>query len=277
MNRKHMIIIVLLGVSFFSSFITASAQNTQQHIELSQDLYIMQIEEDTFVVTHSFPWPGNSLLVRVSPSDVVFVDTPYENTATKLVIEWIRGHFGQVNIVGINTGFHVDNLGGNAYLLSQHIPVYGSDVTVQLVRERGEQSRAQILEWLKAPKHKRFYEAHQHLEFTVPDRVFNIHDGLQLPLGNEHIEVYFPGPSHSSDNVVVYFPTRKVLFGGCMIKSLESKNLGFTGDADLAEWPKSVRKVLEKYKDSKIVVPGHGKYGDIRLLHHTLQLLATYE
>lgn len=268
-----MIIIVLLGVLFVFFPRVASAQNTQQPIELSQDLYITHIEEDIFVVTHSFPWPGNSLLIRVSPSDVVFVDTPYENTATKLVIEWVREHFGQVNIVEINTGFHADNLGGNAYLLSQHIPVYGSDVTVQLVKKRGEQSRAQILEWLKAPKHQRFYEAHKQLEFQVPDHVFNIHDGLQLPLGNEQIDVFFPGPSHSPDNVVVYFPTRRVLFGGCMIKSLESKDLGFTGDADVAEWPKSVRKVLEKYQDSKIVIPGHGKYGNIRLLHHTLQLL----
>jgi metallo-beta-lactamase class B len=145
------------------------------------------------------------------------------------------------------------------------------------VKERGEHSRAQILEWLKAPQYTRFYEVHQQLEFKVPDHVFNIHDGLQLSIGNEQIEVFFPGPSHSPDNVVVYFPTRRVLFGGCMIKSLESKNLGFTGDADLAEWPKSVRKVLEKYKDSKIVVPGHGECGDIRLLHHTLQLLATCE
>jgi beta-lactamase class D len=269
------IVVIVIGIVglVFCDASTVYTQNTGKPITLSQDLVLTEIEDDLFLVTHSFPWPGNSLVVKVSPTDVVFVDTPYEDTATQLVIEWIRTTFGQVNIIEINTGFHSDNLGGNGYLLSQQIPVYGADLTVQLLKERAEHTRAQTLDMLKAPKHQRFYEAYKTQEFHAPDHVFSIHEGLQLSLGEEQIDVFFPGPSHSPDNLVVYFPKRQVLFGGCMIKSLASKNLGFTGDADLQEWPKSVQKVLERYPDARIVVPGHGKYGDKQLLHHTLALL----
>jgi hypothetical protein len=36
--------------------------------------------------------------------------------------------------------------------------------------------------------------------------------------------VFFPGAAHSADNVVVYFPKKRLLFGGCMIKP---KELGY--------------------------------------------------
>jgi metallo-beta-lactamase class B len=64
----------------------------------------------------------------------------------------------------------------------------------------------------------------------------------------------------------------KLLFGGCMIKSLESKDLGFTGDADLKEWPRSVEKVKNKYKNARFVIPHHSMWGNMSLIDHTLKL-----
>ena len=61
-----------------------------------------------------------------------------------------------------------------------------------------------------------------------------------------------------------------------MVKSHESKKPGYTGDANMEEWPKSVEKVLKRYKDARIVVPGHGKWGDIELLSHMIDLLLEY-
>jgi glyoxylase-like metal-dependent hydrolase (beta-lactamase superfamily II) len=256
-------------------FITAIvyAQSEDSVVKLSQDLIVTKIDEDIFVVTHSFPWPSNSLLVRVSSTDVVFVDTPYSNLATQLVVEWTRNRFGDVNFFEINTGFHVDNLGGNGYLLAQNVPAYGSDLTAMLLEDKGEETRKQILEWLGSPEQQRFYEVHKDLEYYPPDHMFSLTDGLELSIGDEDVEVFFPGASHTPDNVVVYFPNRQILFGGCMIKSLESKNLGFTGDADLDEWPESAKRILVQYKDSKIVIPGHGKWGDLSLVDHTIELL----
>lgn len=162
------------------------AQTEDTVIELSEDLVVTEIEEGVFVVTHSFPWPGNSLLVKVSPTDVVFVDTPYDSVATQQVVEWVRGLLGFVNLIEINTGYHVDNLGGNGYLLGQNIPVYGSDLTAKLLRDKGEETRKQILDWLGSPKHKRFYEAHRDLEYRPPDHIFSLSDGLTLAIGDEH-------------------------------------------------------------------------------------------
>ena len=84
--------------------------------------------------------------------------------------------------------------------------------------------------------------------------------------------MYYPGPSHSKDNLIVYFPDKRLLFGGCAVKSIQSKNLGFTGDAIMSEWPKSLAKVLNKYNDALLVVPGHGEVGGLEIIRHTLAL-----
>ena len=62
------------------------------------------------------------------------------------------------------------------------------------------------------------------------------------------------------------------MFGGCFVKSLKNKSLGYTGDANISEWPNSMQKVINRYPDAKLAVPGHGKIGDVSLLKHTQAL-----
>ena len=58
-----------------------------------------------------------------------------------------------------------------------------------------------------------------------------------------------------------------------MVKELKWNKLGNIRDANLNEWPKTMKKLLKKFPESKIVIPGHGKYGNLNLIHHTLELL----
>jgi metallo-beta-lactamase class B len=240
---------------------------------LSENLFVTEIEKDVFVINHSFPWSSNSLLIFASKSDCVLVNTLCDNQSAKLLIDWIKNNFGEVNIIAINTGFHVDNLGGNEYLLSKGITVYGSNLTAKLVAERGQKEKNQLLDWFKSPENKKYYDTYKDMTFVPPNRVFDINEGLHLRIVDEDVNVFYPGPSHTIDNVVVYFPKKKILFGGCMIKSLDSKDAGYTADADMLKWPRSVEKLLSIYKDAKIVVPGHGDYGDTALIKHTIELL----
>ncbi len=240
-----------------------------ERFDISKDLYVREIQDGVFVITHSFPWPGNSMIVEMKSSDLVLVDTPYTPEATGEVLAWIENRLGKRAITAINTGFHYDNLGGNSYLIDQGIPVYGSQATVELLQERGEAMRAMTLDWLQAPQYQRFYEAHAALAYVAPTHLFDLNKGLQLEFGDEIVQVYFPGPSHSPDNVVVYFPDRKILFGTCAI--IGGDQVGNTSDADLEAWPESVRD-LGRF-DFDVLVPGHGDRLDPGLLEHTITLL----
>ncbi len=239
-------------------------------IALAPDLSLRPIAgRDAFVVVHACPWPANSLLVVMPDGTLVLAGTPYTADATRAVLDWARGRFGGRRIVGIDTGYHVDNLGGNQALLDAGAAVYGSDLTIRLLRERGEAMRQATLAMIgdaKSPAHR----LHAGLRFVPPDHPFPIHDGLRLTFGGEDVEVFYPGPSQAPDKVVVWFPARRILFGSCLI--LAGPRPGNTADADLAQWPEAVRR-LRRFS-AEIVVPGHGDRLDPGLIQHTLDVLA---
>ena len=80
------------------------------------------------------------------------------------------------------------------------------------------------------------------------------------------------GAAHSMDNIVVWIPSEQILFTACMVKNMRSKNLGNTADGDLISYPMTLTKVMKKFPSAKIVIPGHGEYGGLELIEHTLEL-----
>ena len=251
--------------------VSSGAPFQVKRIDLDQELYIRQIKENVFVVTHSFPWPANALIVEMANSDLVIVGSTYTPEAMSQVLAWIESRFGKRNITAINTGYHVDNLGGNRALIEQGISVYGSDLTAELLEKRGEQTRQVILEMLPGKANEGYYNTHAEMRFMAPTSLFPIAEGLQLSLGDEQIQVFYPGPSQAPDKVVVYFPNARVLFGGCMI--LGGEQIGNISDADLTNWPEAVQKLRQF--EVEIVVPGHGERLDIELIEHTIDLLTS--
>jgi glyoxylase-like metal-dependent hydrolase (beta-lactamase superfamily II) len=87
------------------------------------------------------------------------------------------------------------------------------------------------------------------------------------------VEVFYPGPGHSRDNVMVWVSAARVLFGGCAVKSAASMSLGNLADADTRAWPDAVHRVMDRYREAAVVVPGHGAEGTQELFTHTLELL----
>ena len=273
MATKILSILILCCVTF-----SASGQKEDKTVRISDSITITPIDEGAYLVIHQMPFgrfsvPCNSLLVKVSDANLVWCGTPCEPQSTKLVYEWTLKQFGDVNLIEINTGFHNDNLGGNEFLLSKGVPVYGSDVTARIIRERGPEEKEKIIKSFADSDNTPYHQACRQMTFVAPNHTFDLSKGLKLEFTKESAEVFYPGPSHTIDNVVVYFPKRKILFGGCMVKALDSKDAGYTADANMQKWPGSVEKVLEKYKEARIVVPGHGDYGGTDLLKHTIELI----
>jgi metallo-beta-lactamase class B len=237
---------------------------------LNKDMIIREIQQGFYIVAHSFPWPHNSLLVEMQNSDILLVDTPYTPEATNELLKWEKIKFGNRNVIAINTGYHYDNLGGNGALIAAGIKVYGSDAIPVMLSQRGEALRALTLGWLTDPAYSEYYEAHKNLKYIPPNTLYPLQTGLTLNFGNESVVVYYPGPTHTPENVVVYFKERNILFGGCMI--LAGDSVGNTADADMAEWPKSIEK-LRQFKID-LLIPGHGDRMDPQLIDHTLDVLA---
>lgn len=263
-------LVLLFCLLTYCTVLNADEPNKTLH--LSEELQVKQLTEGAFLVTHRFPWPANSLVVRYPNKYIIWIDTPYTDSATELVWNWIKSKNWKEEIIEINTGFHNDNLGGNGFLHKKSVDIYGTDLTIQMLDDRSEKTRSKILKWLKKPKLKKYYEAHSKARYYPPNKVFTVKPNEGVYLLNGLIEVFYPGPGHSMDNLIVYFPDKKLLFGGCIVKSIQSRDLGFTGDAVMSEWPESLNNILNKYKDALYVIPGHGEVGGLELINYTISL-----
>ena len=107
---------------------------------------------------------------------------------------------------------------------------------------------------------------------VVPQNGFS--DSLILKIGNENITAKFLGEGHTKDNVVGYFPSENVMFGGCLIKEINASK-GYLGDANVADWSNTVLKVKNAYPNVKTIIQGHGSFGDSKLLDYTIKLFKT--
>ncbi|MCU7491266.1 MAG: MBL fold metallo-hydrolase [Bacteroidota bacterium] len=260
----------LLGIVFTARSIPAQT-DSYKVLYSDGEMVIREIDPETFLVTHTFPWPANSLVLKFKKNQFLLIDTPYTDEATERLVTFLKKNTpGEIKISAINTHFHVDNLGGNGYLKKINARIYGSSLTVRLLKERGLGQG--MLESMKnMPEMYTYYKSKK---LTAPDNLFPVEKGLKLHFGRDTVEVWYPGAGHTKDNVVVYYPKKKILFGGCILKAMESSSKGNLGDADIHVWKGSVEKLLARYPEAKLVVPGHGATGGIEIIRHTIDIVS---
>lgn len=247
--------------------LSSEAAGMGTKVRVGEELLLEEIQPGAWLVVDERPYPANSLLVEMADGSLVLCGTPYTEEPTRALLAWADARLGSRNWTAVSTHFHPDALGGNPALFERGVAVHGSEHTAALLAERGEDVRAQMLAAFGRDPVQR--ERFTRARFLPPERLFAPEQGLVLRRGEEEVEVVWPGAAHTPDNVVVWFPRRRLLFGGCMILALG--RVGNTVDADLGAWPASV-EALRRF-DALLIVPGHGRPGGPELLDATLALL----
>jgi metallo-beta-lactamase class B len=235
---------------------------------ISPGLSVERLEEGVFLVVHAYPWASNSLLAVMRDGRLLMIDTPSTPKATGELLAWASSKLGERDVVAVTTHFHVDRLGGNAELARRGIPIYGSTLTPKAIAERGASSLKGLAAMIPDPKVRSYYET---FKYVPPTRLFDPRAGLVLDFGGEEARIEYPGVGHSVDNLVVYLPDRRLLFGGCMILAMETGSVGNVADGDVPRWIGSLAFV--EAGDCDIVVPGHGRPGGPGLVAHTGEVL----
>jgi metallo-beta-lactamase class B len=233
---------------------------------INAELGVRKVARDAYVITHEPFHESNVLVVRMGDGSLVICSSPFDTQAARAMVAWLRATFRPPRIIAINTHFHLDGTAGNHAYDEANVETYASDATQALLIERGASLRDESAASFTDARMRARVERTRIVPATY---TFAPHDGMHFKIADEPVHVVHPGPAHSPDNVVVYFPRRGVLFGGCMIKTGDS--IGYLGDADLTRWEAAVRK-LEEMK-ARVVVPGHGATGGRELLQNTIVLV----
>lgn len=175
-------------------------------------------------------YPANGLLLERG-GRCVLVDPGWEPAQARALLGWIRARGWRLE-KGVVTHSHADRAAGIVELRRAGIPVLGLALTAERLRRAGK----------PAPDPVPGLETTPHVD----------------PLG---FELFFPGAGHAPDNLVVWVPEGRLLYGGCFLKDARAADLGNTADADLRAWPAALERVAARWPDPVLQVPGHGALG----------------
>jgi len=229
--------IIILCI-IISNIVFATEQEPKFNMtKLADNVY----QHISYKMVGSYGLVGATGLVIVDGENAHIIDTPWTAKDTKELVDWLTSKKLTIKSAVV-THFHKDASGGLSFINSLGIKTYATTLTNKLLTSK-----------------KRDKSSHE-----IKNNEFEL-------LANR-IEVFYPGAGHSPDNIVVWLAEEKILFGGCFVKSIKSKGLGYTGDAAVEDWPISIQNVINKFPDIDRVVPGHGKIGGVGLLRHTAKL-----
>lgn len=194
-------------------------------------------------------YPANGLLVR-DGDGLLLVDSAWGEEATVALLDVVEAEIGLPVRRAVVTHFHDDRVSGAEVLDQRGVTVYATPLTQRLAAAAGNVVPETALQGLGEV-------------------------GGAVTLGP--VEIFYAGAGHSLDNIVVYVPDARVLFGGCAVHEQARDNAGNVADARLSAWPGSIRRVRLRYPEVAAVVPGHGVPGGAELLDHTIALVEAHE
>jgi metallo-beta-lactamase class B len=205
---------------------------------LTENFYIYT----TFNLYKDHKTPANGLYL-VTHDGVLILDTPWDTTQFQPLLDSIEARHHKKAVLCISTHFHGDRTAGLEYYKKRGIKTYTTQLTDEFSKK----------------------ENYKRAEFLIAkDTTFT--------LGDYSFSTFYPGPGHTTDNIVIWFDQQKILYGACLIKSHEDDNLGYLGDANTMEYANTVKRVKRKCKNPKYVIVGHGDWSSVKSLDHTLHM-----
>ncbi|WP_314061164.1 EBR family subclass B1 metallo-beta-lactamase [Empedobacter brevis] len=180
----------------------------------------------------------------VTKKGIVLFDVPWQKSQYQTLNDLLEKKYNLPVIAVFVTHSHEDRAGDLSFYNDLNIPTYASALTNTILRKEGKATSK-----------------------------FEIELGKMYTFGKEKFVVEYFGQGHTEDNVVVWFPKYKVLNGGCLIKGADAINLGYTGEANITEWPETMKKLVSKHPTIKQVIPGHDNWKASGHIENTFKLL----
>lgn len=235
---------------FIAFFIFCPFICMAQMIEVNKDIQVKKLSDKVYLYTAwtelgSWGRVGSNGLIVVDGGKAFLIDSPMHEEQTLILANWIKSAL-KANIESFVPGhWHDDCIGGLDYLNKQGVKTYAGKRTNDILKTKG-----------------------------LAEAKYSFTDSVSLHLNNIEIQCYYLGGGHAKDNIVMWIPSEKILFGGCQLKDVAANGLGNTADASpLEEWFETVCKVEAKFPQAEIIVPGHGELGGSEILRQTKSVL----
>ena len=232
---------ILLTITFIFSLTTIFGQAEKSRLKISHltgDFYIYT----TYNTYEGSQLPANGMYLLTN-NGVLLFDTPWDTTQFQPLLDSIKLKHNKSVTLCIASHWHGDRTEGLEYYKQKGIKTYTTLLTDELSK-KNHKKRAEFL--------------------LAKDTVFNT--------DQYSFETYYPGEGHTADNIIIWFRKEKILYGGCLIKGADAENLGYLGDANVAAYESTLKKVQKKCPDPKFIIISHSDWNNINSLKHSIKL-----
>jgi metallo-beta-lactamase class B len=192
-----------------------------------------------YVVEDYFYLKENSV-VYVGDSSVTAIGATWTPETAKLLADEIGKVTPKPITEVVDTNYHPDRAGGNAYFESIGARIVSTKMTNDLLKAHWDEMVRYVQKGF--PKYPR-------LRLVAPNKTFA--GNFELQRGG--VKAIYLGPSHTPDGIFVFFPEEKVLYGNCILK----EQLGNLDFANLTEYPKTLEKLKQLNLGFTTIVAGH--------------------
>ena len=231
----------ILTITFIFSLSNIFGQTEKPKLKISHltgDFYIYT----TYNTYKEYLVPANGMYLLTNEGVVMF-DTPWDTTQFQPLLDSIKIKHNKSVSMCFATHWHSDKTAGLEYYRQLGIKTYTTAQTDEL-SEKNNKKRAEFL--------------------MTKDTVFNV--------GKYSFETYYPGQGHTIDNIIIWFKNEKLLYGGCLIKGVDDKDLGYLDDGNKAEYATTLKRVQKKCKNPKFIIIAHSDWNNINSLQHSLKM-----
>ncbi len=216
------------------AFVSLSISNIH-----AAELTIKQLKNLIYVVEDDYYYKENSMFY-IGDKYITIIGATWTNDTALLLEREIKKISKKPIKEVINTNYHPDRAGGNAYWKSIGAKIISTQLTYDLMKKDWDES----VEFTK-----KSIANYPRLPLVLPTKI--LPNNFELQNGN--IKAIYLGPSHTTDGIFVYFPKEAVLYGNCILK----EKLGNLSFADVKEYPKTLAKLKNLNLKISYIVAGH--------------------
>lgn len=250
MNIKILItLVVFLLINLFQ----INAYSDENKKGISKNLLLEKLNDNIYIFTSYINYKGNlvpcnTILYKKNDDGFLF-RSPHNEEITHELINWVKSNLKVSIKKAFIDHFHEDGgSGGLNVLKNEKIMTYSNKRTFDILSSK---------------------------KLTTTDKTFD--KSLNIDFHNKKITLRYFGGAHTTDGSIAWLNDEKILLAGCMLKELNSKNLGNTSDADMKNYEKTLRNLSNEYKNIKLIIVGHGKSGNKEIIQHNINLLKKYK
>lgn len=247
-NLKHLVEIAWLVFILSVGIGIVPSLAAGQNIILSDNVTVRELKPNIWLYTAYYDLPNlkhcpaNGLII-INKNKAMLINLPWTDKQAGVIFDWvINKHQAKIEAV-IPTHAHIDCIGGLAEAHRLGAISYAFNSTIEFRKKENQ---------------------------VVP--LIGFSKNTSLYCGNLKVELAYPGSGHTLDNIVAWIPDNQILFAGCLVKSMDAKDLGNTTDSDLKNYPKTLENLMRNYANAEIVIPGHGQPSGVELIRHTIEL-----